>query len=92
MKNQHEICKEHQGPCSNNRTLWGSICDDKGLIEHEKRKDGGISTAKDYKAIVRAKVVGCTVVKRATYYRYKELNKKLRTQYSYGQDLYPNSV
>ena len=49
----------------------GSICDDKGLIEHEKRKDGGISTAKDYNAIVRAKVLGYTVVKRAKDYRYK---------------------
>lgn len=70
----------------------GSICDDKGLIKHEKKKDGGASTARDYNAIVRAKVLGCTVVKCANDYRYKELIKNLRTQYSYGQDLYPNSV
>ena len=70
----------------------GDICIDPGLIKHEKMADGMVTTSKDYDKIVRAKVLGCAILKRANTQRYGELLKNLRTQHSYGQDLYPNTV
>ena len=41
------------------------MCDNEGLINYEKKKDGGVATSKNYAGIVRAKVLGCAVIKRA---------------------------
>ena len=70
----------------------GSVCDDEGLINYEKKNDGNVTTSKNYAAVVRAKVLDCAVIKRANSERYSDLLKDLRKQHSYGQDLYPNIV
>ena len=49
-------------------------------------------TAKNYKAVVKGKVLGCAIVKRANSDRYKDPLKNLRTRHSYGQDLYLETV
>jgi len=70
----------------------GSVCEDEGLLEYEKKKDGNVRTSKNYPGIVRAKVMGYVVIKRANAERFGDLLKDLRKQHSYGQDIYPDSV
>jgi len=48
----------------------GNVCGDSGLIKHEKDKDGGARADKVYKKIVRAKILGCAIIKRANAERY----------------------
>ena len=70
----------------------GSISNDEGLLEYEKRKDGNVTTSKDYNAIVKEKVIAVAVIKRSNPERFKNLIKDIRAQHSYGQDLYPATV
>ena len=70
----------------------GDICSDSGLLKHEKMVDSMVTTLKAHNEIVRAKVLGCAIIKRAKTQKYGELLKNLRTQHSYGRDLYPNTV
>lgn len=53
----------------------GDICNDSGLIKHEKRADGNITTSKNYEALVRGKVLGCAVIKRSNTQIYGDLLK-----------------
>ena len=56
------------------------MCDDDGLIEHEKSKNGGVRDKDVYLKIVRAKNSGCAIIKRANTDRYKLLLKDIRAQ------------
>ena len=69
----------------------GSICEDPGLLAHEKEESPS-KTDKEIKVIVRGRVLGCMCIKRANAERFKKLLKNLRTQYSYRQDLYPDTM
>ena len=53
----------------------GNVCSDAGLIKYEKTVDGMVTTKKDYDKVVRAKVLGCAIIKRAKIQRYGELLK-----------------
>ena len=43
----------------------GTVCDDAGLVEHKENKDGGERDKEIYLKIVRAKTLGCAIIKRA---------------------------
>lgn len=62
----------------------GSVCNDAGLIEHEKNMDGDVRNDEIYKKIVRAKTFGCTIIKQANAEQYKVLLKDTRVEYLYG--------
>lgn len=57
------------------------------MMKDENTKSDGV-----YKKIVRVKTLSCAVIKCANVDWYKSLLKYIRAQYSYGQDIYPNSV
>ena len=75
-----------------NKDYGGSVCDDAGLVEYEENKDGGARDNDVYLKIVRAKTLGCAIIKRANVERYKLLLKDIRAQYSYGQDVYLSTI
>ena len=62
----------------------GGVCDDEGIINYKKKNDGNVTTSKNYAAVVRAKLLGCAVIKRANPERYSDVLKDLRKQHSYG--------
>ena len=74
----------------------GDVCYDAGWIKHEKdlSKAAGKGTVTDatIKARVKGKVLGYVTIKHVNVERLKDQLKNLRTQYSYGQDVYPNTV
>ena len=57
-----------------------------------KKMDGNVTNTKNYNAVVRGKVFRCAVIKRANTERCGSLLKNLRTQHSFGQDLYPRTM
>jgi len=70
----------------------GSMCNDAGLIEHKKKSCRHMKDEEVYLNIVRAKILGCAIIKCANGERYKSLIKDVRSQYSYRQDTYPKSI
>ena len=77
--------------------VGGSIFDDKGLIEHETKKDQDqLSSVRrseeQIKKDVKEKMMGLMVIKRANKLKYGKLLTTIRDQHSFGIDVYPKTM